>query len=103
MRTAKTLISLWADAQDDLILRWAHSQFFWFCHEVSHIIFLYFVVAGVTGLHSRNVLSHVVVEHRHVNETVTIRVRIMVESIVLELPTRLADAMQTSVQVITFI
>ena len=26
------------DAQDDLSLRWAHMQFFWFCHEAALMI-----------------------------------------------------------------
>ena len=33
MRTAKTLV--WADAQSDLSLHWAHMPLPWFCHEVA--------------------------------------------------------------------
>ena len=28
----------WANAQADLSLRWAHSSFFWFCHEVAQMV-----------------------------------------------------------------
>ena len=28
----------WADAQDELSLRWAHMPFCWFCHEAAHLI-----------------------------------------------------------------
>ena len=38
MRTAKTLISDWADAQADLSLRWAHTHFVGFCHVVAHLL-----------------------------------------------------------------
>ena len=27
----------WVDAQADLILRWAHRSFCWFCHETAHL------------------------------------------------------------------
>ena len=28
----------WLDAQADLILRWVHSSFCWFCHAVAHVL-----------------------------------------------------------------
>ena len=47
MQTAvKTLIRL-ADAQADLILRWTHMPFCWFCHEA--------VQLNVVSLKSHNV------------------------------------------------
>ena len=38
MSAQQRLWSDWADAQADLSLRWAHMSFFWFCHEVAHIL-----------------------------------------------------------------
>ena len=32
------LWSVWADAQADLSLRWAHMSFCWFCHEVAQLV-----------------------------------------------------------------
>ena len=34
------LWSYWVDAQADLILRWAHKSFCWFCHAQAHLIFI---------------------------------------------------------------
>ena len=33
----RRLWSVWADAQADLSLRWAHMPFSWFCHQVAHL------------------------------------------------------------------
>ena len=32
------LMRVFADAQADLSLRWAHRSFCWFCHAVAHVI-----------------------------------------------------------------
>ena len=32
LSTQRMHLSDWADAQADLILRWAHMPFYWFCH-----------------------------------------------------------------------
>ena len=33
----RRLLSDWADAQAELILRWAHMPFCWFCHDAAHL------------------------------------------------------------------
>ena len=38
LNAQRRLWSIWADAQADLSLHWAHRSFFWFCHAAAQII-----------------------------------------------------------------
>ena len=51
----RRLWSDWADAQADLILRWAHMPFCWFCHEAVHLLFSFncWLTAGIAFLSFR--------------------------------------------------